>query len=159
VSEEEYDTSQEDKEEDLRKVAVGKFSPLLAELCSRVPEVDQLEQKIRKVCTRIVEEKGHFSFHADELSILMYDVQFWLYTRAYPNTGRQQYLDVYETIIAFGGEFGQGGYAPGWISDWLDGRIREGIIVQENEVLRFTDQAYFEVIARLEAECADAELD
>ncbi|WP_375103910.1 SMI1/KNR4 family protein [Paenibacillus sp. RS8] len=159
VSEEEYDTSQEDKEEDLRKVAVGKFSPLLAELCSRVPEVDQLEQKIRKVCTRIVEEKGHFSFHADELSTLMYDVQFWLYTRAYPNTGRQQYLDVYETIIAFGGEFGQGGYAPGWISDWLDERIREGIIVQENEVLRFTDQAHFEVIARLEAECADAELD
>ncbi|WP_139990899.1 SMI1/KNR4 family protein [Paenibacillus paridis] len=150
VSEEEYDTSQEDKEEDLRKVAVGKFSPLLEQLCSQVPEVDQLEQKIRTVCTRIVEEKGHFSFHADELSALMYDVQFWLYTNSYPNTSRQQYLDVYENMIAFGGEFGQGGYAPGWISDWLDGRIREGLIVQENGVIRFTDQARSEVIARLD---------
>ncbi|GGH11718.1 SMI1/KNR4 family protein [Paenibacillus segetis] len=155
VSEDEYDTSQEDKEEDLRKVAVGKFSPLLTELSSSVTEVDQLEQKIRKVCTRIVEVKGHFHFHADELSTLMYDVQFWLYTNSYPNTSRQQYLDVYEKMIAFGGEFGQGGYAPGWISDWLDGRIREGLIVQDNGVLSFTDQARSEVIAWLEAEAAE----
>ncbi len=154
VSEEEYDTSEEDKEEDLRKVAEGKFSPLLMELCGRVTEVDRLEQKIRKVCTRIVEQKGHFSFHADELSLLMYDVQFWLYTNAYPNTTRQQYLDVYEKMIAFGGEFGQGGYAPGWISDWLDGRIRDGLIVQNNGAICFTGQARSEVIARLEAEAA-----
>jgi hypothetical protein len=86
-------------------------------------------------------------------------VQFWLYTSSYPNTSRQQYLDVYEKIIAFGGEFGQGGYAPGWISDWLDGRIREGLIVQENEGLRFTDQTSAEVIARLEAEAAGVEED
>ncbi|KAA1189409.1 tetratricopeptide repeat protein [Paenibacillus sp. B2(2019)] len=158
VNDEEYDTSEEDKEEDLRKVAVGQFSPLLAKLCSHVPEVYQLEQKIRRVCTRIVEEKGHFSFHADELSALMYDVQFWLYTSSYPNTSRQQYLDVYEEMIAFGGEFGQGGYAPGWISDWLDGRIWEGLIVQKNGVLCFTDQARSEVIARLEAESAEEDV-
>ncbi|GGF95785.1 hypothetical protein GCM10010912_45910 [Paenibacillus albidus] len=154
VSEEDYDTSAEDKVEDLRKVAEGKFSPLLAELCSRVTEVDQLEQKLRNVCTRVIEEKGYFSFHADELSTLMYDVQFWLYTRSYPETGRQQYLDTYDKMIAFGGEFGQGGYAPGFISDWLDGRIREGRIVQENGVLRFTDEARKAVIAQLETEAA-----
>jgi hypothetical protein len=150
VNEEEYDTSAEDKEADLHKVAHGKFSPLLTELCAQVTEVEQIEQKIRKICTFIVEEKGHFSFHADERSYLMYDVQFWLYTKYYPDTSRQQYLDVYPKMIAFGGEFGQGGYAPGWITDWLDQRMREGRIVQENGQLRFTDQAKAEVIRALE---------
>ena len=62
VSEEEFDTSEEDKEAELYKVAHGKFSPLLGELCVQVTEVENIEQKIRSICTRIVEEKGHFSF-------------------------------------------------------------------------------------------------
>lgn len=149
MNEEEYDTSEEDKLEDLHRVAHGKFSPLLEELCSNVIEVDQIEQKIRRICTRIVEEKGHFSFHADESSNLMYDVQFWLYTKSYPETSRDQYLGIYDKIIAFGGEFGQGGYAPSFISDWLDRRKKEGRIVQENGNLRFTDQYAKELMAQL----------
>ncbi|MNK35099.1 SMI1 / KNR4 family protein [compost metagenome] len=149
VSEEEFDTSEEDKEADLHKVAHGKFSPLLDELCARVTELEQIESTIRRICTRIVEEKGHFSFHADPLSYLMYDVQFWLYTKSYPDTGRQMYLDVYPKMIAFGGEFGQGGYAPGWITDWLDQRISEGRIAEEHGRLRFTDQAAAELIRQL----------
>ncbi|MFG0215921.1 SMI1/KNR4 family protein [Brevibacillus porteri] len=149
VSEEEYDTSEDDKEAALYKVAHGKFSSLLEELCTPVSEVEQIDQKIRSICTRIVEEKGYFSFHADELSYLMYDVQFWLYTKSYPDTSREQYLAVYEKMIAFGGEFGQGGYAPGWISEWLDRRKKEGRIVQENGHIRFTDQFAAEVIQQL----------
>lgn len=149
VSEEQYDTSEEDKEEALAKAAHGKFSPLLEELCSRVTEVEQVEQKIRNICTRIVEEKDHFSFHADELSYVMYDMQFWLYIKSYPNTSREQYLTAYENIIAFGGEFGQGGYAPSFITDWLDTRIKEGRIVQDDGVIRFTNLYAEEVITKL----------
>ncbi len=112
----------------------------MEELCSRVTEVDQIEMKIRTVCTKIVEEKGYFSFHANELSYLMYDVQFWLYTKSYPETNREQYLAVYEKMIAFGGEFGQSGYAPSSISEWLDRRKQEGGIVKDHEQLRFTDR-------------------
>lgn len=151
TDEEEYDTAEEDKEEDLRKVAQGQFSPLLAELCGKAADVEQLEPRIRAVCTRIVEEKGYFSFHADELSLLMYDVQFWLYTNAYPQPSREKYLEVYSQMIAFGGEFGQGGYAPGFISDWLDRRIKEGQIVHLNGGLTFTEQAVREVMERLKA--------
>ncbi|SKB01359.1 SMI1 / KNR4 family (SUKH-1) [Sporosarcina newyorkensis] len=146
VNDELYDTSEEDKEEALEKVAHGKFSPLLKELCSRVTEVEQVEQKIRSICTRIVEEKGHFSFHADELSYVMYDVQFWLYTKSYPETNRDQYVDVYPNIIVFGDEFGQGGYAPSFITDWLDYRTKEGRIVQDHGMIRFTDSYAEEVI-------------
>ncbi|WP_405083131.1 SMI1/KNR4 family protein [Paenibacillus chitinolyticus] len=149
VSDEEYDTSEEDKEHDLNKVAHGKFSPLLEELCSGAVEVEQIEQKIRSLCTRIVEEKGHFSFHADELSTLMYDVQFWLYTKSYPNTSRDQYVAAYPNIIVFGGEFGQGGYAPSFITDWLDLRIKEGRIVQDHGTIRFTVRFAEDVIKEL----------
>jgi len=150
VSAEEYDTSEEDKLEDLHRVAHGKFSPLLEELCANIIEVDQIEQRIRRICTRIVEEKGHFSFHADERSYLMYDVQFWLYTKSYPETSREQYLGIYEKMIAFGGEFGQGGYAPSFISDWLDRRKKEGRIVQVNGHLRFTEQSIEELVQQLQ---------
>ncbi|MED3549206.1 SMI1/KNR4 family protein [Cytobacillus praedii] len=150
VSEEQYDTSEEDKEEALDRVAHGKFSPLLEELCSQVTEVSQVEQKIRNICTRIVEEKGHFSFHADELSYVMYDVQFWFYTKSYPNTSREQYLAAYEKIIAFGGEFGQGGYAPSFITDWLNHRIKEGRIVQDHGIIQFTNSYAEEVITKLQ---------
>lgn len=139
VNEENYDTSEQDKEDALAKVAHAKFSPLLEELCSHVTEVEQVEQKIRNICTAIVEEKGHFSFHADELSYLMYDVQFWLYTKSYPDTSHDQYISVYQNIIAFGGEFGQGGYAPGFITDWLKQRMKEGHIVQNDGMIQFTD--------------------
>lgn len=157
VSEEEYDTSMEDQANDLRKVAEGKFSPLLEELCSKAEAVDvkQLESQIRAVCTRIVGEKGHFSFHADELSLLMYDVQFWLYTNAYPRPTREEYLDVYPKMIAFGGEFGQGGYAPAWITDWLDKRMQEGWIKQDHGTLSLTEDARKEIIARLELEAGE----
>ncbi|MDO7908214.1 SMI1/KNR4 family protein [Paenibacillus sp. JX-17] len=151
VTEEAYDTSEEDKKEDLRRVNEGQFSPLLTELCESVTEIDQIEARIRRICRQVVEEKGHFSFHADELSCLMYDVQFWLYTRSYPDTSRQHYLDIYSKMIAFGGGFGQGGYAPAWITDWLDQRIREGRIVQECGKLRFTDQAAADLIQKLKA--------
>ncbi|WP_178022113.1 SMI1/KNR4 family protein [uncultured Paenibacillus sp.] len=149
VNDEEYDTSAEDKEEALDKVAHGAFSPLLAELCSRVTEVEQVEQKIRGICTRIVEAKGGFSFHADELSYAMYDVQFWLYTKSYPDTSRDQYVAAYENIIAFGKGFGQGGYAPSFLTDWLDVRKKEGRIVQDHRMIRFTDSYAAEVIAKL----------
>lgn len=149
VNDEQYDTSAEDKEEDLRKVAEGQFSPLLSELCAQDTGIDRLEHKIRSVCTQIVEEKGHFSFHADELSYLMYDLQFWLYTRLYPDTNREKYLAVYQDIIAFGKDFGQGGHAPAWITDWLDKRKREGRIIHGPRGLQMTEEASAEMIARL----------
>ncbi|WP_144511010.1 SMI1/KNR4 family protein [Bacillus sp. FJAT-22090] len=149
VSEEQYDTSEEDREIALDKVAHGKFSALLDELCSQVNEVEQVEQKIRSICTNIVEEKGYFALHADKLSYDMYDVQFWLYTKSYPNTTRDQYVSTYENIIAFGGEFGTGGYAPSFITDWLDYRIDEGRIIQEQGSIRFTDLYAKEIINKL----------
>ncbi|MOA68875.1 hypothetical protein D3C78_1967240 [compost metagenome] len=54
-------------------------------------------------------------------------------------------------MIAFGGDFSQGGYAPGWISEWLDLRISQGSIKNENGVLILTEEAREDVVSRLVA--------
>lgn len=151
VNEEVFDTSEQDKQEDLRRVAHGQFSPLLSELCAHVDEVADIEGVIRTICTDIVEEKGYFAFHADERSMLMYDLQFWLYTKTFPQTTREQYLANYEKMIAFGGAFSTGGYAPAFITDWLDARLQQGQITDSSGILRLTPSAAGELIGRLNA--------
>ncbi|PUA37872.1 glucan biosynthesis protein [Paenibacillus elgii] len=146
-----YDTSEEGKYEALRKVVHEEFSPLLSELCARVTEVDNMEEIIRAICTRIVEEKGYFAFHTDELSTLMYDLQFWLYTKSYPDTSREQYLKDYSKMIAFSGSFSTGGYAPGFLADWLDDRIQQSMIIGTNDALTFTDTATKQLLEKLNA--------
>lgn len=156
VNEEAYDTSAVDAEQDLLRVTDGQFTPLLAELCGNVTELESAEELVRAVCRKIVEEKGFFSLHADRLSMLMYDVQFWLYTKTYPRTDREAYLARYPDMLVFGTGFATNGYAPGFVSDWLDERLRQGLIVSENGGLRFTDEAAAEVIAQLQSEAAAA---
>ena len=45
---------------------------------------------------RIVIDKGFFALHADERSYLLYDIQLWLYTNAYPDTTEEDYLSAYK---------------------------------------------------------------
>ncbi|MDG0808540.1 SMI1/KNR4 family protein [Cohnella rhizosphaerae] len=102
VDEEAFDTSASDAEQDLLRVTDGQFTPLLAELCGNATEVETVGRLIRAVCKKVVEEKGYFSLHADKLSKLMYDVQFWLYTKTYPRTDRGAYLARYPEMLVFG---------------------------------------------------------
>ncbi len=153
VNDEVFDTSEADKEEDLRMVAEAPFSPLLGELVDKASsEVEGLESKIRHICTEIVQDKGYFALHADERSTLMYDLQFWLYSFSYPGPYRGQYLEVYSRMIAFGGEFSTGGYAPEFITDWLDARIKQGrIVVNDSGVLAMSEAAVKELLAQLDS--------
>lgn len=152
VSEDVYDTSEEDKQADLEKVRNGEFSTVLKELCQSITEVDNIEDKIRKICTDIVESKGYFALHADELSILMYDIQFWLYSKNNSNITSDDYLKAYSSIIAFGDkEFKTGGYAPAFIKDWLDGRITNEKIICNNGFITFTAEAKKELIEQIKS--------
>lgn len=142
VDESVYDTSEETKQDDLNTVNLAAFSPLLAELCETVAgEVPNMEAIIRSVSRDIVEEKGHFSLHADDRSLLLYDIQHWLYTRSYPDTTREAYLEAYPEIIVFAKGFSTGGYAPGFITDWLDRRLQEGRLEMADGFVRLTNDA------------------
>ncbi len=151
VSEEVYDTAEEDRQADLEKVTHGAFSPLLAQLCAHAAAIENIEEKIRAICTKIVEEKGFFALHGDEFSILMYDLQFWLYSKFQPNISREKYLKDYEMILVFSGEFSTGGYAPDFVSDWLRDRVDQGMIIETGGTIRFTEMAEAQLLNRLNA--------
>lgn len=145
-----FDTSEDDKQNDLEKVANGRFSDLLSHLCAQVDSSIQIEKKIREIARQIIEEKGYFALHADARSYLLYDIQFWLYTNAYPDTPEEAYLQEYEKMIAFGDEFSTEGYAPDFVRDWLAARKMCGIIVEENDALSMPEDHVGFLIKRLE---------
>ena len=130
MSDEAYDTSEQKKEDDLVKVTQGTFSSVLTALIEKSDGLNY-EKALRTIGRQIVEAKGHFSLHADALSTLVYDIQFLLYRGSYPTISRAQYLKNYPTIIVFGdGQFRTGGYAEGFVTDWLASRMTAGQISQ-----------------------------
>ncbi|OBZ22914.1 hypothetical protein BS643_01805 [Pseudomonas protegens] len=130
VSPEVYDTSEQDYLDDLDKVAHAPFSLLLEELLGHFSAVPDLGPLIRQIALRIVHEKRYFALHADPLSQLLYDLQFWLYQNRYPVPDKEAYLLVYQDMIAFARGFGTGGYAPDFIRDWFRNRLAGGQLRQ-----------------------------
>ena len=130
VSDEAYDSSEQDQKDYLTTVTQGTFSPVLTSLIEKADDLNY-EKALRIICRQIVEEKGHFSLHADELSTLVYDIQFLLYSNSDPTTTRAKYLKKYPSIIAFGdGQFSTKGYAEGFITDWFESRMKAGQLCQ-----------------------------
>ncbi|RXU65327.1 SMI1/KNR4 family protein [Pseudomonas protegens] len=130
VSWEVYDTSEQDYLDDLDTVASAPFSPLLQELLEHCPDVPDLGPLIRQIALRIVQDKRYFALHADPLSYLLYDLQFWLYQNRYPVPSQEAYLEVYQDMIAFAKGFSTGGYAPDFIRDWFRARLADGHLHQ-----------------------------
>jgi hypothetical protein len=99
VNESVLDTSVEDTKVAFNTVEHGRFSTLLTELCDNFTHVSDIGKVIRKISKEVVTQKGHFSLHADELSYLLYDIQFWLYSNSKSVRSKKQYLDVYSRIM------------------------------------------------------------
>jgi len=73
------------------------------------------------------------ALRSDDLSILVYDVLFYLYTKSNRLKDKDSYLKIYPDLIALGdGEFTTGGYAPDFIKDWITNRISQGKIVKNS---------------------------
>lgn len=127
-----YDTSAEDLKNSLKKIETGSFSSLLATLISNSGE-PQLGRVIRNLCRTLTVQKGYFALHADEFSFLVYDVLFYLYTKSNELDDKNSYLKIYPEMIAFGdGELRTGGYAPGFVQNWITKRISQGQIVEDS---------------------------
>lgn len=146
-----YDGSEEDRAHDLEMVQSAAFSPLLADLCARSDAALDMEGIIRRIAQAIVEEKGHFSLHADERSWLLYDILFWLYTHAYPDTAEADYLEAYPQMIALAGPLTTGGYAPAFVTDWLKARKKEKAIVTGNGRVTFSPGAQEKLVTVLKS--------
>ena len=100
-----------------------------------------MERLIRELAVRIVENKGYFALHADEDSYQLYDIQFWLYVNAYPGVAEQAYLKEYPLILTCDGDFSTGGYALGFVEDWLKNRKKAGFIFKRDGGLWMSEAA------------------
>jgi hypothetical protein len=144
VNESVYDTSASDLKNDLAKIDKGSFSTPLARLISGCSELD-FGPILRNVCRKLTMDKGCFALDADELSRLVYDIQFYLSSVSNRLKSKAAFLEEYPTIIALGdGEFCTGGYALDFVDDWLIDRLSRGeiistpagLLVFSNEFLR-----------------------
>ena len=134
VEETELTTPEADRAYEIAMVEEGTFSPLLIKIC-RNCGVPQAEQWIRSVARQVVEEKNLFALHEDALSWLMYDLQYMLYSFAFPKASVKQYLHDYPLILAEDGQFTTNGYAPAFVADWMESRLKEGKLKQAGKMI------------------------
>ena len=142
VNEEVYEPDpEEEKAEELEMVRTASFSPLLEYLCQKSGAPEAAERLIRELAVRIVEEKGYFALHGDEDSYRLYDIQFWLYVNASPGVSEEDYLKEYSRMLTCDGDFSTGGYAPGFVEDWLKNRKKAGVIFKRDGGLWMSETA------------------
>ena len=134
VEENELISPEEDRAYEIQIAEEGEFSPLLIKIC-RNCGVPQAEQWFRSVARELVEQKGYFGTHEDPLSWLMYDLQYMLYSFAFPKASVKQYLHDYPLILAEDGEFSTNGYAPAFVADWMEARIQEGKLTRAGSMI------------------------
>lgn len=156
-------SSENDKESEMQMVEEGDFSPLLIKIC-RNCGIPQAEQWIRSVARHIVSEKNYFALHEDSLSWLMYDLEYMLYSFAFPKASVKQYLHDYPLILAEDGIFTTNGYAPAFVSDWMEARIKEGtlkqagIMIGQKNCLIFTTEAMEQIVLQCKSIAAKYDL-
>ena len=117
------------------------FSSLLTQLISNSGD-PAWGTRIRNLCRKLTNQKGYFALHADELSVLVYDIQFYLYTLSNKIISKDEYLKVYPGMIAFGGsDFSTGGYGPDFVKNWINNRLKQGeIVTGQSSGLVFSDE-------------------
>jgi len=131
VHEDVFDTSEDDLKNDLHRIENGQFSPLLSRLIDNQHNLDW-ERIIRNICKKLTIEKGYFALHADELSYLLYDIQFYLCSKLKKVKSQEKYLQEYPSIIALcDAEFSTKGFAPDFVKNWIKERISNNQITKK----------------------------
>lgn len=124
VNEEVYDTSEQDLANTLETFKTGRFSDVLQSYFQKDETID-FEKVLRNLFTRLTKEKGVFGLHADSLSYLAYDIQFYLLSINKKINSKEQFIKEYPPMIAFGNnEISTGGYAPAFVEDWFNEKLK-----------------------------------
>jgi SMI1/KNR4 family protein SUKH-1 len=150
VNEDVYDTSEEDLKNALEMLENGKFSTILQSFFEKNQRYD-FDKILRNILLKLTHEKGNFALHSDELSYLVYDIQFYLYSNSRKVSSVEKYLEEYPNMIAFGdGEITSSGYAPGFIEDWMNDRLsNKAIAAKFFKGMKFSKEYETELLDRL----------
>ncbi|RZJ73848.1 SMI1/KNR4 family protein [Flavobacterium sp.] len=116
-----YDTSEQDLADKLKQLENGLFSDTLQEYFKKDTSVD-FDKILRNLFLELSREKGYFALHADELSYLAYDIQFYLLSLNKTIRSKELFVKEYLPMVALAtAEISTGGYAD-FFSEWFDQR-------------------------------------
>jgi hypothetical protein len=140
VSEEVYDTSEEDLIDTLERIKTGRFSDVLQAYFKK-EKTTNFDTVLRNLFTTLTKEKGYFSLHADPLSHLAYDIQFYLLTLNKKIRTKEDFVRQYLPMVAMSNnEISTGGYAN-FFEDWFDEKLKNKEITKGIfSGLNFTDE-------------------
>lgn len=122
VSPDVYDTSEQDLLHTLETFKTGRFSDILQEYFKKDASVN-FDKALRNLFTIITTEKGYFALHADELSYLAYDIQFYLLSINKTIKSKKMFVNEYPQMVAIGNnDITTGGYAN-FFEEWFEKRM------------------------------------
>lgn len=125
-----YDTSEQDLINTLETFKTGNFSGILQEYFKKDTSIN-FDRILRNLFTEITTQKGFFGLHADELSHLAYDIQFYLLSINKNIKSREQFQKEYLPMVALGNnEITIGGYTDYFLS-WFDQKVNSKQITKK----------------------------
>lgn len=133
----------------LRKVRVSPFSRNLEILISNQKIIPFLGEKIRAIAEEITIKKGDFLFHSDELSYLMYDIQFFLYYNYQSVSLIEEFYKIFPSLIALADGFSTDGYAKQFLEKWFSTRKKNNQIIESEIGLTFNRSFEAEILFKL----------
>jgi len=140
VSEDVYDTSEQDLVDTLEKMKTGRFSDVLQKYFKKEKAIN-FDTVLRNLFSRLITEKGYLGLHGDPLSHLAYDIQFYLLTLNRKIKTKEEFVRDYPPMVAMGNnEISTGGYAS-FFEDWFEEKIKNKEITKRLfGGLHFTDE-------------------
>ena len=124
VNEDIYDTSEQNLKDTLDKFKNGNFSDILQEYFKKDKSIN-FDKILRSLFTELTKEKGYFALHADKLSHLAYDIQFYLLSINRKIKSKEEFSKNYIPMVAIGNnEISTGGYGN-FFENWFDIRLKE----------------------------------
>ncbi|MGC3943765.1 MAG: SMI1/KNR4 family protein [Chryseolinea sp.] len=149
VSPDVYDTSEQDLKDTLETFKTGRFSDVLQEYFKKDTSVN-FDKVLRNLFTELSSEKRYFALHADELSHLAYDIQFYLLSINKSIRSKEEFMKDYPSMVALGNnEISTRGYAN-FFGDWFDERVKSGQIAKGLfSGFKFTDEFKKNLFARI----------
>jgi len=137
VSEDVYDTSAQDLIHTLESFKTGRFSDTLQQYFTKEKAIN-FDTVLRNLFTELSKEKGYFSLHADPLSYLAYDIQFYLLTLNKEIVSKEAFVEAYPPMVAMGNnEISTNGYGD-FFEDWFDARVDSNEIVETKGYFEFS---------------------
>ncbi len=152
----------------LAKVSNGSFSSILVKAFSQVtPLLPDAEHRMRLLLAKLVKEKNGLYIHKDELSMLVRDYFFWLFSQTYPVESMDRYIDIpnsedalttpacYKYMVDFAHktdphEIRTGGFIADAIKFWWNDRVEKQWIEKTPKGYVFTDSATVNLMGQLE---------